>query len=216
MLITLNRLTIPPGEHLFLHDVNWEEFKSLLAELGENRATKIAYNNGLLELMTPLPEHERNKELISDLIKVLLEELEIEFCPLGSTTFKSETLLKGIEPDNCFYVQNESLVRTLDRIDLNIDPPPDLVLEIDVTYRTHSDIYLALGVPELWRFEKEELQINLLQSGNYVESENSLVIPDFPLKQIIPQFLSQCQTQGRNQAVKQLRFWVRQNVGWVE
>lgn len=216
MLITLNRLTIPPGEHLFLHDVNWEEFNSLLAELGENRATKIAYNNGLLELMTPLPEHERNKELISDLIKVLLEELEIEFCPLGSTTFKSETLLKGIEPDNCFYVQNESLVRTLDRIDLNIDPPPDLVLEIDVTSRTHPDIYLALGVPELWRFEKGELQINLLQSGNYVESENSLVIPDFPLKQIIPQFLSQCQTQGRNQAVKQLRFWVRQNVGWME
>lgn len=216
MLITLNRLTIPLGEHLFLHDVNWKEFNSVLAELGESRATKIAYNNGLLELMTPLPEHERNKELISDLIKVLLEELEIEFCPLGSTTFKSETLLKGIEPDNCFYIQNESLVRTLDRIDLNIDPPPDLVLEIDVTSRTHPDIYLALGVPELWRFEKEELQINLLQSGNYVESENSLVIPDFPLKQIIPQFLSQCQTQGRNQAVKQLRFWVRQNVGWVK
>jgi len=210
MLITLKRLTIPPGEHLFLHDVNWEEFDSVLAELGESRATKIAYNNGLLELMTPLPEHERNKELISDLIKVLLEELEIEFCPFGSTTFKSETILKGIEPDNCFYIQNESLVRTLDRIDLNIDPPPDLVLEIEITSRTHPDIYLALGVPELWRFEKGELQINLLQSGNYVKSENSLVIPDFPLKQIIPQFLKQCQTQGRNQAVKQLRFWVRQ------
>jgi len=84
------------------------------------------------------------------LLKALLEELDIEFRSLGSKTFKHATMLKGIEPDRCFYIQNEAAVRGKKRLDLTVDPPPDLALEVDITSRTHPDTYAALGVPELW------------------------------------------------------------------
>lgn len=128
MLLELNRITVPPGQRVLLSNISWQEFETILADLGEHRAARVAYDNGTLEIMTPLSEHESRKELVSDLLKALLEELEIEFCTLGSTTFKNEAMIKGIEPDNCFYIQNEAVVREKDRIDLTIDPPPDLAL----------------------------------------------------------------------------------------
>jgi Uma2 family endonuclease len=169
----------------------------------------VAYDNGTLEIMTPLPEHETNKELVSDLVKALLEELDIEFCPLGSTTFKNEEMNKGIEPDNCFYIQNEATIRGKNRLDLTVEPPPDLALEIDVTSRTHPSIYEALKVPELWRFENGRLQINVLREGKYIKCEYSPNFPNLPLIEIIPQYLNQCRIVGRNKTMKAFRAWVR-------
>ena len=162
MLLELKRFNIPPGHKVFLKDVSWQEFETILEELGEHRASKIAYEQGRLEIMTPLPKHETTKLFITNFIEILLEELDLEFYPLGSTTFKNRESRQGIEPDNCFYIQNEAAVRGKERLDLSVDPPPDLALEIDVTSRTHPSIYEALGVPELWRFEKGKLQINFL------------------------------------------------------
>ena len=210
MLLELKRLNVPPGQRVLLEDVSWQEFEAILSELGEHRAARVAYDNGILEIMTPLPEHERNKETISDLVKALLEELDIEFLPLGSTTFKNQLMKKGIEPDNCFYIQNETAVRGKDRLDLTVDPPPDLALEIDVTSRTHPNIYEALKVPELWRFEKGKLQINVLQLGKYVELAFSPTFPNFPLSQVIPEYLLQCKTVGRNKTMRAFRSWVRE------
>jgi len=212
MLLELKRISVPPGQRVLLHDVSWQEFETILEDLGEHRAARIAYDNGTLEIMTPLPEHERSKENIGDLVKALLEELDIEFCPLGSTTFKNQEMTKGIEPDNCFYIQNEALVRGKDRIDLAVDPPPDLALEVDVTSRTHPNIYEALGVPELWRFEKGELQINILRDGKYIVSEVSPNFPNLPLVEVIPQYLNQSKTLGRNKAMKTFRAWVRKQL----
>ncbi|MBE9117569.1 Uma2 family endonuclease [Lusitaniella coriacea LEGE 07157] len=209
MLVKLRQIAVPPGQKVLLKDITWSEFEAILQELGEHRAARIAYNNCTLEIVTPLPEHERNKEYISDFVKVLLEELEIEFCSLGSTTFRNKNMLQGVEPDNCFYIQNEALVRSKNRLDLTIDPPPDLALEIDVTSRTHPNIYEALGVPELWRFERGELQINVLQDGKYTEVEYSPNFPNLPLKEVIPQSLKQCQKEGRNKTMKAFRCWVR-------
>jgi Uma2 family endonuclease len=127
--------------------------------LGDQRSARIAYNHGTLEIMTPLPEQEFSKEIIGDLLKALLEELDMEFLSLGSTTFKNMAMSQGIEPDQCFYIQNEQRVRGSSHIDLSIDPPPDLASEINVTSRTHLDIYVGLGVPELWRFNRGELGI---------------------------------------------------------
>ncbi len=210
MLLELKRLVVPPGQRVLLEDVSWQEFEAILSELGEHRAARVAYDNGILEIMTPLPEHERNKETISDLVKALFEELDIEFLPLGSTTFKNKLMSKGIEPDNCFYIQNEAAVRGKDRLDLTVDPPPDLALEIDVTSRTHPNIYEALKVPELWRFEKGKLQINVLQEGKYVELTFSPTFPNFPLSQVIPEYLIQCKTVGRNKTMRAFRSWVRE------
>jgi len=214
MLLELKQITVPPGQRVLLSEVSWQEFEAILEDLGEHRAAKVAYDSGTLEIMTPLPEHETNKELVSDLIKALLEELDIEFCSLGSTTFKNQEMNKGIEPDNCFYIQNEVIVRGKNRLDLTVDPPPDLAVEIDLTSRTHPSIYEALGVPELWRFENGKLQINLLQSGKYIKCEFSPSLGNLPLTEVIPHYLKQCRTIGRNKTLKAFRAWVREQVSF--
>ncbi|MEL4895779.1 Uma2 family endonuclease [Crocosphaera sp. Alani8] len=210
MLLELKRFEIPPGQTICLKDVTWDEFEQILEELGDHRASRIAYHDHILEIMTPLPEHERNKEIISDLIKILLEELDIEFCTLGSTTFKNELMQQGIEPDNCFYIENEAKIRGKDRLDLTVDPPPDIALEIDVTSRTHREIYSILGVRELWRFEQGELEINVLENGNYKAVVCSLYFPNFPLKKIIPCYLEKVKKIGRNKTIKEFRQWVNE------
>lgn len=212
MLLELKRFEIPPGQSLLLHRVTWQEFEQILDELGEHRGKRIAYSHQTLEIMAPLPEHESNKEFIGDFIKVLLEELDIEFYPLGSTTFKNELMQQGIEPDNCFYIENEARVRGKNRLDLTIDPPPDLALEIDVTSRTHREIYAGLGVPELWRFEKGELQINILSEGRYQVVEISPHFPSFPLKEVIPHYLRRAKETGRNKIMKAFRLWVKEQI----
>ncbi len=210
MLLELNRLEIPQGQKLLLKNINWLEFEQILTELGEHRNAKIAYHHYILEIMTPLPEHESNKVFITNFIEIILEELEIEFYPLGSTTFKNELMQYGIEPDNCFYIENEAKIRGKNRLDLTIDPPPDLALEIDVTSRTHPEIYAQLGVPELWQFEQEKLSIKVLEKGKYKSVEFSPHFPNFPLKEKIPYFLRKVKIQGRNKTMKQFREWVRQ------
>ena len=210
MLLELERIQVPPGQHIILENVSWQEFENILEDLGERRNSRIAYNQGFLEIMTPLPEHEHSKEIIGDLIKVLLEELDIEFCSLGSTTFKKESL-RGLEPDQCFYIANEAKIRGKGRIDLAIDPPPDLALEIEITSRTHPEIYAALGVPELWRFEKGKLQIKILTDEEYQEVSTSPTFPDFNLVELIPEFLAESKIAGRNATIKKFRKLVKEN-----
>ncbi|MGQ4647752.1 Uma2 family endonuclease [Lyngbya aestuarii] len=210
MLLELKQITVPPGQRVLLQEVSWQEFEAILEDLGEHRASRVAYDNQTLEIMTPLPERETVKVIIGDLVKALLEELDVDFWSLGSTTFKNEAMLKGIEPDDCFYIQNEAKVRGKNRLDLTLDPPPDLVLEVDITSRTHSNIYEALGVTELWRFENGQLQINVLQEGEYFQCNYSPQFPNLPLIEIIPQYLNQCTTIGRNKTMKAFRTWVRE------
>ena len=212
MLLELKRIHVPPGQRVLLRDVTWQELETILEDLGEHRAARIAYDRGILEIMAPLPEHEYDKEIISDLVKALLEELNTEFISLGSTTFKNQVMAQGIEPDQCFYIKNEAKIRGKKRLDLTVDPPPDLALEVDITSRTHPNIYEALKVPELWRFDKGKLQINVLQDGHYVESQQSLNFPLFPLIETIPQYLEQSTTAGRNATLKAFRLWVQKQI----
>lgn len=210
--LELKQLNVPPGQRVILKNISWQEFEAILEELGDHRAARLAYDDGTMEIMTPLPEHEDNKEIIGDLVKALLEELDIEFRSLGSTTFKNKRMAQGVEPDQCFYIQNEAAIRGKKRIDLTVEPPPDLALEVDVTSRTHPSIYQALTVPELWRFDKDKLQINILRNRNYVESEDSLNFPGMPLIEVIPRYLEQSKTVGRNATLKAFRTWVREHL----
>lgn len=212
MLVKVKQVTVPPGQRVLLKDISWQEFEAILEDLGEHRGSRVAYDKGTLEIMTPLPEHETGKVLIGNFIEALLEELDIEFWCLGSTTFKNQLMQQGIEPDNCFYIENEAAVRGKDRLDLTKDPPPDLALEIDVTSRTHPSIYEKLGVLELWRFEKGKLKINVLQNGRYVESDTSPHFPNLPVKEVIPQSLDRCKIQGRNKTMKAFRAWVKEQL----
>jgi Uma2 family endonuclease len=211
MLLDLKHLDVPSGQRIFLSDITWVQFEQILEELGEHRGAKIIYDNHTLEIMTPLPEHESNKEIIGDLIKALLEELDIEFYTLGSTTFKNQLMGYGIEPDNCFYIENEARVRGKDRLDLTTDPPPDLALEIDITSRTQRDIYTKLGVKELWCFGRENLHIYVLDSGSsYREVEFSPHFPSLPLKEVVPNYLKQIKKFGRNKTLRAFRDWVKE------
>lgn len=202
--LQLHQLDIPPGQQILLHDIGWSDFENILSELGERRASRLAYANKILEIMTPLPEHEYDKEILSDLVKAILEEREIEFITLGSTTFKNAKMARAIEPDQCFYIQNEARIRGKERLDLAVDPPPDLVVEIDVTSRTHPAIYAALGVPELWRKEGECLQVNILQNGEYIEVPRSPTFPDIPVEYLL-ETLERSRVLGRNAALKSFR-----------
>lgn len=205
MLLALEKINVLEGQTLVINDVNWQQFEQILDELGEKRNTKIAYYNHTLEIMSPLPEHESDKVLITTLLEIILEELNVNFWCLGSTTFKSEILQKGLEPDNCFYIQNEAKIRGKKRLNLTIDPPPDLALEIDLTSRTYLHLYLALGVPELWRFERGNLHIHILENNQYMEKEFSPIFPHIPIKKLIPEYLNKFTIEGRNKTVKAFR-----------
>ncbi|MEH1873241.1 Uma2 family endonuclease [Nostoc sp.] len=212
MLLELNQLIVKAGHQLLIKDVSWSAYKRILAELGDNRSSRIGYSQRMLEIMAPLLEHEVAKVIIGDLVKVLLEELDLEFWSLGSTTFDKESMDAGVEPDDCFYIQNEARIRGKDRINLETDPPPDLAIEIDITSRTRFNNYQDLRVPELWRWNGIKLEINVLFNGKYLESNTSSIFPTFPIQQVIPEYLMLSKTNGRNATIKVFRAWIRQQI----
>ncbi len=207
MLVEINRIQVLPGERLRLRDIDWAEFEAILADLGDRRQSRIAYHKGVLEVMAPSPEHESAKDFVSDVVKILLIEWDITAYPLGSTTFTQRSLSSGIEPDQCFYINNTATVQGRDRLNLDIDPPPDLAIEIDVTSRTHLDIYLALGVKEVWRFRKAKLEINQLRNGVYVVTPESQFFPGIDLGSQITNFIQQARSESWNRAYKAFRDW---------
>ena len=212
MQLELNQLIVLPGNQLLLQNVSWQMFENILDELGEHRAARLSYSEGMLEIMNPLLEHETDKGIIGDLVKVILEELNIEFLNAGSTTLKNEKMAQGVEPDECFYIQNETAIRGKKQIDLSVDPPPDLAIEIDITSRTFFNNYEILGVPELWRYNGRSLQINILQDGKYIQVNHSPNFPKMPLLEIIPQYVEQSKTIGRNATMRAFRSWVKEQI----
>ncbi|WP_332968965.1 MULTISPECIES: Uma2 family endonuclease [unclassified Microcoleus] len=146
------------------------------------------------------------------MVRILIEELEIDFEAFGSTTFKRKSMLQGIEPDKSFYIQNYALMIGKKRIDLTIDPAPDLAIEVDLTSKNQLDAYEALGVPEIWRYENKRLQINVLEDGKYVESEFSPIFPNLPIIEAISQYCEQSQTAGTSQTLRLFRKWVTEQI----
>jgi Uma2 family endonuclease len=212
MQVAFQQIVVPPGKQLLLKDVSWQQYQEILANFGESRSARVSYSNGMLELMVPLPEHEDDKVIIGNLVEAILEEMDIEFRSLGSTTFNKESMAAAVEPDDCFYIQNEAAVRGKKRLDLTVDPPPDLAIEIDITSRTRLASYQNLGVPELWRYNGTKLEINILQAGKYLESNESLNFPNLPIAEVIPQYLEQSKVIGRNATMKLFRTWLRETL----
>ncbi len=121
MPTTFINLHLEPGQKVTLQPVSWEGFEAILSQLEERRSSRIAYADGILEIMAPLPEHERAKVLLADLVKTLLKAQKRQWEPLGSTTFKREEMKAGIEPDDCFYIQNYKAVIGKNRLDLTVE-----------------------------------------------------------------------------------------------
>lgn len=211
MTATSINVQLVPGQKVTLQPVSWQRFEEILDELSDRRSARIAYANGILEIMAPLPEHERSKVAISDLVKVLLRVQKRHWEPLGSTTFKREGMAAGIEPDDCFYIQNYQAVIGKDRLDLSVDPPPDLAIETDVTSKTERNAYEALGVPELWIYSGGILSIHVLHSGQYVESK-SMIFPNIEITDLIPQYLQRAKEVGVSQALEEFEILIQNSI----
>lgn len=204
----------PAEQRTVLYDVSWDTFESLLKDTGENRGSRFAYDCGTLEIMTPLFEHENPKGNFSNFIVALAEELDIELRSAGSTTLKRKIIKKGIEPDTCYYIQNEPAIRGKETLNLETDPPPDLAIEIDITSSSVNklNIYAALGVFELWRYDGEVLQFYQLLEGDYIEINFSVAFPVISVSDMT-RFIQQSKNMGEIALLKSFRAWVRGKIG---
>ncbi|MEH2117292.1 Uma2 family endonuclease [Nostoc sp.] len=197
----VSQMRLAPGSTVNIQDISWEEFESILQELGEKRSLRVAYSKSTLEIMVPLPEHEKSKDLISDIVKILLKIAGKSYEPFGSTTFKRENIA-GVEPDACFYIQNYQRMIGRCKLEPN-DPPPDLAIETDVTSKTTLDAYVAIAVPELWIYDSKKLRIYLLRDGHYIEYAHSPNFQNIPLTQIIATTVERAWQVGTVQALKE-------------
>lgn len=198
------------GSHLVLNDISWEMYEKLLDVFAEHPTLRMTYYQGTLELMTPLSDHERFSWTLGRLVAALTEELGLEIFGVKSTTWRSKSDAVGKEADESFYIQNEARVRNKLNIDLAIDPPPDLAIEIDTTHSSIDKmaVYAGLKVPEVWRFKNGKITINILTDAGYVESETSLAFGAFPVKEL-PRFMQLDPEKGENARLREFREWVR-------
>jgi Uma2 family endonuclease len=197
---------------VIFHHLNWQEYQQILQAIGESRSAHLTYDRGTLEITMPLEEHEFYRELIGLFIRILVVEMGLKIKTMGSTTLDREDLDRGAEPDNAYYIQNQPQVAGK-KVNLQQDPPPDLVVEVDIT---HTDIdkpalYASLGVSEFWRFNGQLWRIYQLQGEQYQEVESS---PTFPLvpKTKLYEFLAQAQ-EDEVAAEQSLRQWVQKQQG---
>ncbi len=196
-----------------LHGVPWREYLAL-RELPENHRVSMTYDRGELELMSPSKLHEQLSYLIGRLIDVWTEEWGIDVQSCRTMTFRREDLQRGLEPDNCYYIAHEMQVRRKKELDLSVDPPPDLAVEIDVTASAieKMPVYEAYGVPELWRFDGETLQVYVLGAGGrYVPRAASVAFPELPPVEIA-RVLQQLGTASDTTLVRAFRKWVRTTI----
>lgn len=170
-----------------LDNVSWSTYEALVKDTGPRRG-RMAYEEGVLEIVSPSPRHEKLKGLIGSLLEAFASVRRIDMSTLGSLTMKRQLLKRGIEPDECYYIQNEPLVRDKEEIDLATDPPPDLAIEVEITKSAldRLGIYAALRVPEVWRYNGTDLLIHQLQpGGTYLEARTSRVLPELPVDEIV-------------------------------
>jgi len=202
----------PPAiaEHVVLTDVSWEAYERLLEAVGDRRL-RHSYDDGTLEIMSPLKRHDGAKKLLARLVEMAAYELGIEIQCIGSTTLRRSERRQGLEPDECYYVAHEAQVRHEPDYVPGRDPPPDLAIEVDVT-RSSLDrmrIYAELGVPEVWRLQDGQLTFWRLRSGGkYVRSARSPAFPQLTLP-LLNDLLKQRFERTENQLIRELVNWLR-------
>ena len=206
-------VSFPTATRILLAGISWDTYERLLDETGEGRNQRFTYCDGLLEIMVPLEKHEEPTRLFEHFLAVFIDALELELRSLGSLTMKHPEERKGLEPDGCFYIQNEAAVRGVETLDFEVHPPPDLVVEVDNSSGSLSKfpIYEALRIPEIWRLHKGVLaiyQLNDDQTG-YIETPTSLAFPQLPVR-TLPKYIDLAKVVGQRSAVRELAKEVRE------
>ena len=208
---------LPADAVLAIEGVTWEEYEQLLDDLGEAPPLRVTYDQGRLEIVTTGPGHEANKEFVSALARILSEELNVELEARGSTTYKGKRYEKGTEPDTCFYVVDvERVIGKESVVDLNVDPPPDIVVELDFASdsRNKFSIYSQFGVPEIWRYVRklQRCFIYELRDHTYVEIPASCFFPILTAA-TLTRFVEESKKRGQTKALSSFRLWVREQKG---
>jgi Uma2 family endonuclease len=209
----MTRKTLRQPEPIIqLSGISWQTYQTLLGELSERRL-RLTYNRGILEIMAPSPEHEIYKKLASRFVETIAEELRMSIYPLGSTTLSRPNLSCGVEPDECFYIQNQSAVKGKKKIDLTQDPPPDLAIEIDTngSAKSRLEVFAAIGIPEVWRYDGIFLTIYHLKNKTYIPSNQSLAFPTLYIDKV-DQFLLQAGVVDYLELVNGFRRWVKSQI----
>jgi len=197
--------TFAPETRTVLENIRWETFVEL-AEQRRGSVPRMTFDEGVLELMSPRRQHENIGSLIGRLVETYTEVRDIEIQSVASTTFKRKDLQKAFEADESYYVQHADLIRPKEELDLAIDPPPDLVIEVEIT---SSDIrklklFAAMGVPEVWRHNGEKLQMYSLRDGQYQPIESSLALPGLT-SEVIDSILEKRFEFGETALIRQFR-----------
>lgn len=202
--------TAPPEQHVILRNVSWKTYECLLADHVDRSVPHFAYDRGVLEIVTPSTPHERDNRTLATLVEVVAEELGIDTLTVGSMTYKREDLQRGFEPDSSFYIAGEERVRGRRQIDLAVDPPPDLLIEIDVSHPSLDKLplYAEIGVPEVWRVADARVAVLRLGDGGYAAAAESVALPPLTAA-ALSRFLAASHDQPRTAWLRALRAWVR-------
>lgn len=197
-------------DRVLLNNVSWSTYEKLLTGLIDQSAPRLTYDNGKLEIMSPGPLHERLTSILETIIDRYAEEIDLNIYCLRSTTFKRKIFQRGFEPDSCFYIRNEVRVRGKDKLNLRVDPAPDLVIEIDITGASIDkfSIFSEMKIPELWLHDGHKLTIYRLQNGSYAESTKSESFPSLKSSEL-SKFIRQSKDLPSTQFLKALRKWFR-------
>ncbi len=200
---TKESVQLSPGADIVLRKQSWADYEALLASRKNQSALKIYFNaaNQEIRLMAPSPKHSNRSDALSDLVKSLLYQQETDFQSFDPITLKKFDEA-GVEPDACFYIANRQAILRKEKIDLAVDPPPDLALEVDLTSLTNPQDYESIAVPELWIYKGNTLNIYLLEDGQYVANDRSPLFPEFDLKTQIPQYIELAWAEGVSVAVR--------------
>jgi Uma2 family endonuclease len=201
---------LPPGAEATFHDVSWEEYEQLLGDLGEAAGLRVSYNDGTLAIMTLSSEHEVYAQFFESLITVIRLRLRLNIRSFGSATMRKQKKRKGNEPDACYYVQSADLIGNRIHINFSVDPPPDIVVEVDIRHdsRDKFSIYAALGVPEIWRYDGKTLTMHSLKGDQYVSVEKSDALPVLS-SGALTDFLNRLPDQGELQTLTAFEQWLQ-------
>jgi Uma2 family endonuclease len=209
---------VPPPQQVASVDrirlscVDWKEYSRFLYLFAERPGYRLTYDRGELEIMSPLLEHDSDDRILGRLVIALTEELGIEVFSGGTVTLRRRRRRRGLEPDDCYWIANASRMAGRRRLNLRVDPPPDLAIEVDATRSSldRLEIYASLRVPEVWHLRADILSFLVLQGTDYVEAPHSLSFPFLAPADLLP-FLQQLrQGGGENTMIATFRVWVQQ------
>ena len=201
---------LPPKSNLILYEQTWEDYENLLETVGEASGLRISFDSETLEIMTLSTEHENYAQIITRIVDRLSVSQDIEIMFVGSATIKKSRFAKGTEPDACFYVQSIEQLGNKIRLDFNVDPPPDIAVEIDLYHESLDKfpIYAALGVAEIWRYAGDKFEIYKLTDGIYKSIENSESLPVLSAE-ILGELLNRSRQERQTVILKEFENWLK-------